>query len=271
VKDGHDVRWLEPDRGRSRRRRRAVTRTPDARQLAAALVGSTIYTLDQRKPNEVQRIDGGDVIVGTGTSPTGSPVALRKIQDGLDILFSAGEVRITPATFGGYRRSSFIGAFLGTLDGVVTTERPVWVRLADGAGARADVTAIRGYPEPEVGRAVDAAGTRIALKAIKQRFPGLEVEAMPHTNPGFDVRVLDADGVAVAYVEIKSTATTQPVFFLSERERQFAKLHAARFHLVVVTCVNVRAGTGEVQWRKGALDGAGVELKPRQWVGRLAD
>src|SRR4051794_23792506 len=52
VKEGHDVRWLEPDRGRSRRRRRAVTRAPDARQLATALVGSTIYTLDQRKPNE---------------------------------------------------------------------------------------------------------------------------------------------------------------------------------------------------------------------------
>lgn len=188
---------------------------PNAREVVAGLVGRTISTLDWREANEVLRIAGPDVIVGTADSPEGAAVALRKIQDGLDTLFATGEIRIEPATFGGYRRSSFIGAVLGTLDGVLVSPRPVWVRLASEGRAEAPPGAVPGYPDPEIAAEVDDTGVRIALREIEERFAGFQIEEMAHSNPGFDVRVLDADGVAVAYVEIKSTSTAAPVFFLT--------------------------------------------------------
>ncbi|HWY89395.1 MAG TPA: DUF3883 domain-containing protein [Solirubrobacteraceae bacterium] len=242
---------------------------PNARELVAGLVGTTIHTLDRDEPNIVLRIEGANVVVGTANSPEGAPVALRKIQDGLDILFSTNEIRIATSTFGGYRRSSFIGAVLGTLEGVAVTPRPVWVRLNVEAGNHAPDGVTRGYPDPEMAAAIDKVGVLVALQAIEDRFAGFEIEEMRHTNPGFDVRVLDADGVALAYIEIKSTSTGLPVFFLSETERQFAQRYADRYHLAVVTSVDVASKSGEVHWREGALTGADIYLQPRHWKGAL--
>lgn len=250
---------------------------PDARQLANALVGRTIGTLGRGKPNVVKQMRGAHVIVGTETSPGGKPVALRYLQDGLDLLYTEGRVRITPETFGGYRRSSFIGAFLGTLPGVRTTPPPVWVEfMPDGGDAEATNDALesggpagRGYPDPVTSDAIDAAGVAIALHAIAQCYGGNEIERMPQNNPGFDVRVRDADGVTLAYVEIKSTAGAEPMFFISERERRFAEEFSDRYHLLVVTRVDLVDGTGDVRWRDGALAGDDVELRARQWQGRL--
>src|SRR3954451_7245194 len=102
---------------------------PNARALAQALVGRTIHTLDQGRPNDVLAVQGANVLVGTQRSPDREPVALRKLQEALDILYAAGEFRVTPETLGGYRRSSFIGAMLGLLDGVLIDTRPTVVRL----------------------------------------------------------------------------------------------------------------------------------------------
>lgn len=245
---------------------------PDARQLTEGLVGRTIRTLTRGHPNEVLRVEGSNVYVGTEKSPDGKDVALRHIQTGLDILATEGRVRITPKTFGGYRRSSFIGAVLGTLPGVHLTLPPVWVELAPGDDAfeaDAPLPPLPGYPDPGTSAAIDAGGVQIALTAIRERFEGFEVELMPHDNPGFDIRVRDDEGVAVAYIEIKSTAGDEPVFYLSERERRFAKQVADRYHLLVVTNVDPAAGTGDVRWHEGALEGDDVELEPRQWHGRL--
>jgi hypothetical protein len=242
---------------------------PNARELVAGLVGATIYTLDQREPNVILRVEGTSVIVGTADSPEGAPVALRKIQDGLDILFSTGEIRIEPATFDRYRRSSFIGAVLGTLDGVLVSSRPVHVRLDLDEVDNDLADAAHGYPSPEIAAAVDAVGVLVALRAIEERFAGCEIEEMPQTNPGFDVRVLDADGVSVAYVEIKSTLTERPTFFLSETERRFAQHHTERYYLVVVTSVDVTSESGDVHWREGALSGTDIHLQPYQWKGAL--
>lgn len=245
----------------------------NARELAEGLVGQTIYTLDKESPNAVIAVKGADVMVGTDDSPDGKAVALRHIQDGLDLLYADGRVRITPHTFGGYRRSSFIGALLGTLPNVRVTPAPVWVELvgrdasdqdAGGAGPLGG-----GYPEPVRSAEVDLAGVDVALEAITARFEGCEILPMPHNNPGFDVRVRDLEGVAIAYIEIKSTASRDPVFFLSERERLFAEDHADRYHLLVVTSVHVESRTGKVRWRQGALEGDDIQLAPRQWYGHL--
>jgi hypothetical protein len=245
---------------------------PDARELAQGLRGRTIHTIDRQLPNEVLEVVSADVIIATRKSPAGKPVALRYIQDGLDILYSDGRVRITPATFGGYRRSSFIGALLATLPGVRTTARPVWVELdVNGSTREPGDDAFRGYPDPTTSTAVDEAGIAVALVAIAARFPDLEVVSMSHTNPGFDVRVRDAEGVSVAYIEIKSTTDPAPVFFLSEEQRRFAEQFADRYHLLVVTSVDPARGGGDVVWHDGALDADRVELGPRQWRGRLRE
>jgi hypothetical protein len=89
---------------------------PDARELVEPLLGTTVVTLAEREPNDVLAIRGANVVVGTRKPPEGANVPRRIIQQGLDILFSEGEVRITPETFGRVRRSSFVGVALGTTD-----------------------------------------------------------------------------------------------------------------------------------------------------------
>jgi hypothetical protein len=102
----------------------------DARRPAERLIGRTIPTLADQAPNIVLGTVGSNVKVGTHDSPEGENVSLRQLQRGLDILIEDGEIRIEPDTFGGYRRSSFIGAALGQLHGVELTTSPTWVRLA---------------------------------------------------------------------------------------------------------------------------------------------
>jgi len=246
---------------------------PDALELIQPLLGTTIHTLDKHVPNEVLAIRGANVIVGTKKSEEGAEVPLRIIQQGLDILFSEGEVRIEPATFGNVRRSSFVGAALGTLPGVEWTESPVWVRLTGDAGSLVPppggVTGDGTYPAPEVAAAIDVAGLAVALDAIRERFADHEVEAMPHSNPGFDVKVT-RDGAEIAYIEVKSTASLVPGFFMSENERRFAEQHADRYHLVVVTGVRRDGGCeGSVHWHSGSLEQDGVDLQARQYRGLL--
>jgi 5-methylcytosine-specific restriction enzyme A len=84
---------------------------------------------------------GSNVIVGTDDSPEGEPVELQRLQEGLDLLLTRGEIRIEPATFGGYRRSSFIGAVLGTLPATVVRDRPASVALSPDSPVQ---TAMRG-------------------------------------------------------------------------------------------------------------------------------
>ncbi len=209
---------------------------PNAVELIEPLVGTTILTLDQRVPNDVLGISGSSVVVGTKRTEGGANVPLRLVQRGLDILFSEGEVRIEPATFGGRRRSSFVGAALGTLSGVEWTEKPVWVRLTGEPGSAAALP--RGepgggaYPAPEVAAAIDMAGIAVALDAIRERFPDHEVEEMPHSNPGFDVTVRHR-GATVAYIEVKSTASLVPGFFMSENECDPPRRAKARRQRVV--------------------------------------
>ena len=95
------------------------------------LVGRTIITPTEAKPNQILSVNDAHVIVGTGDSPTGKRVALAKVQEGLDHLTEQGEVRVTPEAFGGYRRSSAIGAILATLPGVEVSDSPTYIRLAE--------------------------------------------------------------------------------------------------------------------------------------------
>jgi hypothetical protein len=90
------------------------------------LVGTEIYTLTNRRPNRILRVEGGEVIVATGKSPAGQPVPIQWLEDAAQMLVLRGEVSVDVETLG--HRGAFIGAFLATLPGVVvrsTTPRTI--------------------------------------------------------------------------------------------------------------------------------------------------
>jgi len=102
----------------------------NAKRLAESLLGRTLPTPSRGNDNTILRVEGSNAIVATDESPGGEPVALNKLQQGLDLLFTEGQVRITPETFGGYRRSSAIGAVLAALPATQVTAQPTHVGLA---------------------------------------------------------------------------------------------------------------------------------------------
>ena len=99
----------------------------DARTYLASLIGKTIYTLGQRRPNRILAIEGDRIIVATEKSPAGEHVPIAWVQDALDSLFRDRELVISVESVG--YRSSFIGAVLGTLPNVEVESGPRRVRL----------------------------------------------------------------------------------------------------------------------------------------------
>ena len=168
---------------------------PNARTLAEDLVGQTIFTLGHDKPNTIIAVHGENVVVGTTKSPGGKPVPLGTLQLGLDALEETGEFRVRPESLNQNRRSSFVGAAIATLPNVAVEHRPQIRLLADGAtdeaSARDVVSGGDAYPDPNTTRVVDAAGVKVAMQAIIDRYRDQRVIEMPHNNAGFDVRVVD--------------------------------------------------------------------------------
>jgi hypothetical protein len=99
----------------------------EAGDYLSSLLGQTIYTLGQRRPNRILAIEGDDVIVATGRSQEGQPVSIESVQNALDRLCRDGELLVTKHSVG--YRSAFIGAVLGTLPDVEVLLRPRRVRL----------------------------------------------------------------------------------------------------------------------------------------------
>lgn len=116
---------------------------------------------------------------------------------------------------------------------------------------------------------VDEYAMTTALAFLALEYPGLEIERMPHNNPGFDIRV----GPPVdphRYVEVKGTQTARPVFFLSEGERAFSARYAERFTLLVVVGIDLEAQShASIELKVGEVSIAGANLEPVQWRGYL--
>lgn len=100
----------------------------DARAHPAGLVGKTIHTIGQEKPNRILAIGGTDVIVATDKSLAGQPVPIAEIQTAIEILERDSDVRLDVKTVG--YRSAFIGAVLATLPEAIVSTNPRRVRLA---------------------------------------------------------------------------------------------------------------------------------------------
>jgi hypothetical protein len=52
----------------------------DARAFLGGLVGETVYTLAQRRPNQTLAVEDDRVIVATAKSPAGEPVPIEWIS-----------------------------------------------------------------------------------------------------------------------------------------------------------------------------------------------
>jgi hypothetical protein len=105
----------------------AMTVKTAARTLLESLVGQPISTVTGR-PNTVLRVDGDSVVVATNRSPTGQPVPIEWVQNGLEQLLETDEIEVSGPSLG--HRSSFVGAVLLTLpDAVLIRTTPPRIRL----------------------------------------------------------------------------------------------------------------------------------------------
>lgn len=126
-----------------------------------------------------------------------------------------------------------------------------------------------GYATPEVARAVERYSVTQVMQRLRSEFPAEDVHEMPHSNPGYDIRVGSSDA-PVLFVEVKGTQSTEPVFFLSEGERKFSCRNAERYRLEVVTGVDLHVQAHQtVHTRHGAVEPEEYGLKPTQWRGSL--
>ena len=125
------------------------------------------------------------------------------------------------------------------------------------------------YGSPDNNPLVDAIAMAAALDSVRERFPGLVVERMPHENPGFDIRVGPADAIA-HYIEVKGTQSSEKVFFLSEGQRKFSVANASEYSLLVVSGINVKADTHtQLTWHDGEVTVSNADLETEKWRGRL--
>jgi|ERR1035438_4582140 hypothetical protein len=99
----------------------------DARAHLNTLMGKSIHTIGQSRPNRIVTLDGADVVVATTQSPNGQRIAIAEVQAAIDMLERTGDLLIDKK-IAGYR-SAFIGAVLATLPGAVVATRPRRVRL----------------------------------------------------------------------------------------------------------------------------------------------
>ena len=107
---------------------------PDARHVLKQLVGQTIHTVGQAKPNEVLRVEGDNVVVATSKSPGGEPVPIQSVQNALDQLYREGNLLLDVGTTG--FRSAFIGAMLATIPEIEVKTRPRRAALRLDLGER---------------------------------------------------------------------------------------------------------------------------------------
>jgi hypothetical protein len=135
------------------------------------------------------------------------------------------------------------------------------------AGTRRHVESMP-YASPETARLVDEIAMELALAHVEATHPQAKVQRMPHNNPGYDIRVVCADGTR--YVEVKGTKRPVPHFYMSEGERLFADVNHDRYSLVVVFSIDTAQRTGTIIVRQGSIDSDDVSLRPVHWEGSVA-
>lgn len=139
--------------------------------------------------------------------------------------------------------------------------------IANAAGETID-TDSGAYADSVTSRLVEDMAVQVARESIATRF-GTFVTTMPRNNPGFDLLVGDSSN-PVRYVEVKGTRSSDPLFFLSEGERQFSMKYSHLYSIVIVSGIDLEKGThSSVAIHDGAIDERNFNIRPRQWRGAL--
>lgn len=121
------------------------------------------------------------------------------------------------------------------------------------------------YASPENAELIDTVAMDVAANRLRTDWPGHDVTAMPHNNPGYDIAV-SHQGDLVRYVEVKGTRKSIPEYFVSEGQRLFAERNSDKFTLLVVYGIDLEERTGIVVVRDGDI-GASSDLRPEKWIG----
>lgn len=127
------------------------------------------------------------------------------------------------------------------------------------------------YASQAIALEVDDVAMERALTEASARFPHAAVERMPHNNPGYDIRVVDRAGVVARYIEVKGTTRNRPHFFITEGERRFSALHAAKYSLWVFYGMDLETRTALLAERDGEVGPPNTDLSPVQHTGVLAE
>lgn len=123
------------------------------------------------------------------------------------------------------------------------------------------------FASPEHATAIERYSVSVAVELLAAEFSPACVTEMPPGNPGYDLRV--RDGSRELHVEVKGTVLNDPVFHLSEGQRQHAMALGADFRLIVVYKARPADGTHQIAVLGGPLDATKVDLQPEAWTGRV--
>lgn len=124
------------------------------------------------------------------------------------------------------------------------------------------------YADPATARLVEEYSVAVATTAMSEKY-GARATVMARNNPGFDI-LIGTPSSPDRFIEVKGTQAAEPIFFMSEGERQFSLRNAARYTLFVVSGINLGKRTHSHETtREGAVEGDGFELRPSQWRGRI--
>lgn len=145
----------------------------------------------------------------------------------------------------------------------VPDEEVLWLNRVLELARRGDQ-----YHFPESSLELEEFAIGVVLEKLNQTYPNDKTTQQPYSQLGFDILVGTSDQ-PIAYIKVKSTEALQPVFQLSEGERQFSIDHTEHYALALVYAVNLSEGSYHFAWHQGAIQIKQCGLTPLQWKVKL--
>lgn len=156
--------------------------------------------------------------------------------------------------------------------GVRLISEPSFDRIVRAAGSVVPLDGRQRESQPHypARSAIEQYAVDVVLRLLSTEHAGVEIDELPPNNPGYDIRVGPPANPA-RYVNVRATRSAEPVFWLTEGERQFSVVNSERFELFVIAGIdpNGTATTHRVYRHAGAVQSQSVLLEPSQWRGKL--
>lgn len=124
------------------------------------------------------------------------------------------------------------------------------------------------YHLPELNPHLEEFAIGVVLEKLNERYPGHKVTQQPYNQVGFDILVGTSEQ-PIAYIKVKATEALQPIFSLSEGERQFSIAKTECYVLALVYAINLSEASYQFAWHEGAIQSRHFGLVPLQWKAKL--